>query len=722
MPYRPSIAADRRAAARLLRLLSVAAIVLPLAVLAGGSAIAWRNQQRDTWDSTARLTDLVYECFSKLFEAQLLVLDETQALTDGLDDAALQAGEAELHQRLATMLVHLPHVRDVFVVGRQARVLVDGVTYPAPYRNDVGDRDYMQHFAAGGGGLFVSIHGARKVDGLRDFTLAIPRSRQGGAYAGVIAASVAPEFFEGYFRQAVLAYGAPAARTISIRRTDGALLVRSGADQAISAADAAVFADRVRQAIGPSGRFEVALADTGQHRLVAWRRLPSVDMIVLTSIDRSAMLQTWAWSIVTQLYFGVPVTLALFGITLLALRRTTQAANALEQAAVEMARREQAEEAVRQSQKMEALGKLTGGVAHDFNNLLAVILGSAELAKQRPPERVARLLDNILHAGQRAATLTRQLLSFSRTQNVAPQVLDLQGELPRMLELLTSSLRCDIDLTLDIAGDAWPVKVDPGEFEIALLNVAVNARDAMPSGGRFTIAATNRTVARLDVAEAPALAGDFVAIGLSDTGSGMTAEVAARAFEPFFTTKDIGHGTGLGLSQVYGFARQAGGAATIDSPPRGGTRITLLLPRSAHPPQPQATDPPMAAQPHAGLRVLLVEDNAEVAAITSEMLHSLGWQVVVAERARPTLERLAERFDLLLSDVVMPDGMSGLELAHAARIRWPDLPILLVSGYSQAVATDQAAFPVLRKPFSLDQLAQAVHQVMGEHLAVTAGR
>ena len=457
MPSRLTLAAERYAAARLLRLLAVAAIVLPLAVLAGGSLVAWQNKQKEAWDSTARLADLVYEGVSKLFDAQLLVLEQAQALTEGLDATQLAAHQDEVHRRLSAMLAHLPHVRDAFIVGPEGRAVIDGVNFPAPYGNDLTDRDYVQYFRDGGQGLFVSTAGRRKADGLPFFALAIARNPN-GPFAGVVATSVAPEYFEGYFRQAARAYGSPDDRAIAIRRADGPMLVRSPARPNQDTTDDAETARRISQSAGDRGRFEIDLPDAGQHRLVAWRRLPAFNMVVLSSLDRASVVRDWAHSIVTQLYFGVPVTLALFVITLLALRRTRQATLAAERAAAEMTRREQAEEAVRQGQKMEALGQLTGGVAHDFNNLLAVILGSAELARRRTPDRVGPLLDNIIHAGHRAATLTRQLLSFSRTQNVDPRVVDLRVALPRMLELLKPSLRGDIALSVDVAADVWPVR------------------------------------------------------------------------------------------------------------------------------------------------------------------------------------------------------------------------------------------------------------------------
>jgi two-component system NtrC family sensor kinase len=692
-------------AARLLRVLLMATVILPTAILVCASLITWQSKQREAWDRASHLTELIYESVSRLLDAQLLVLEQARVLTDGMDAATLKAHEQAVHTSLAAMLRRLPHVQDVFIVGPDGHVAVDGIRYPEPGNVDLNDRDYVRHFAQGGDGVFVSRLASTKFDGRNAFGLTIPRQPQNGQYAGVIATSVSADFFEAYFRDAATAYGDAQDRAITLRRSDGQLLVRmppaTGAE--IPQLDA-MLVDLVKHSQGQSGHFEVTNPRTGNRRLIAWRRLPDIGMVILTSIARTAVVRDWASSLVAELYFSVPSTLALFVIILLAIRKTNQASE-------ETTRRENAEEAVRQSQKMEALGKLTGGVAHDFNNLLAVILGSAELAKTRPPEKIGRLLDNIIHAGQRAATLTRQLLSFSRTQSVAPRVIALRTELPRIMELLKPSLRDDIVISLDIATDIHAIDVDPGEFEIALLNIALNARDAMPDGGRFTISAANRRLGDAQVTDTPALAGSCVAIRMADTGPGMPPDVAARAFEPFFTTKEIGHGTGLGLSQVYGFARQAGGTVTIHSRQGSGASVTLFLPRTDKSSEPEPLVARLTQPPMAGRRVLLVEDNAEVAAITAEMLRSLGWEVVQAERAREALDYLRQSgpaVDLLISDVVMPDGISGQALAREARSFLPDLPILLASGYIDSLPAEQTEFEVLHKPFSLEQLTQAI--------------
>jgi signal transduction histidine kinase len=279
----------------------------------------------------------------------------------------------------------------------------------------------------------------------------------------------------------------------------------------------------------------------------------------------------------------------------------------------EVKERERAEAALHQAQKMEAIGQLTGGIAHDFNNLLTVVAGNAELLHDAAADdRIARRAMAIRRAAKQGERLTRQLLAFSRRQMLRPEPVDLRERTREIAEMLSRSLREDIKVSVEIPQDLWPVVVDLAEFELALLNLGVNARDAMPNGGRFRVQASNLSFRRTDLGSEE-LVGDFVEVTLSDTGTGMSAEVQARAFEPYFTTKEVGAGSGLGLSQVYGFARQSGGAALIESEIGGGTSITLYLPRATKTSAALPTPAPDTAKARVPARLLLVEDDAEVA-------------------------------------------------------------------------------------------------------------
>ncbi|MGK7869457.1 ATP-binding protein [Falsiroseomonas sp. E2-1-a20] len=376
----------------------------------------------------------------------------------------------------------------------------------------------------------------------------------------------------------------------------------------------------------------------------------------------------------------------------------------------EVRAREAAQARLFQTLKLEALGQLTGGVAHDFNNLLSVITsGVALLRTTNDPARRDRLVDAMGQAAKRGAELTRRLLTFARRQALNAEPLDLGGWLVDMRDLLARTLRGDITIEIEAGPDLWPVMADSGELELALLNLAVNARDAMPRGGSLRLAATNATLRR--ATDPDQLEGEFLSLSVTDSGTGMPPEVLARAFEPFFTTKEAGRGTGLGLAQVYGFVRQSGGAARISSAAAGGTTVTLLLPRARHA---VAERPAERSEPQpkaAPLHVLLVEDDEDVAALTEDMLRHLGHQVVRVASAALAIAAINQgpAPDLVLTDVVMPGGQDGLDLARRLGAERPDLPILLCSGFSGApLRVAAAGLPLLRKPFGLEELRRAL--------------
>ncbi|NEX94843.1 PAS domain-containing sensor histidine kinase [Caulobacter sp. 17J65-9] len=373
----------------------------------------------------------------------------------------------------------------------------------------------------------------------------------------------------------------------------------------------------------------------------------------------------------------------------------------------------EAREQLFQSQKMEALGRLTGGVAHDFNNLLTSVLGATHLAQRRAggDPRLSELLDTVRTAAQRGGDLTRQLLAFARRQPLSPELLDLHRRLPATAGIVRHSLRPDIDLVLELSDQIWRIEADPGQLELALLNLAVNARDAMPDGGAMHVSACNVTLN----GEIEGLVGDFVAISIADTGQGVSPEVRDKVFEPFFTTKPVGEGAGLGLSQVYGFARQSNGAATLENAPSGGAVATVYLPAAAR----GAT----VTDADGGAEVLIVEDDPVVAMLAADILEELGCRVRVVNSAREALAALPVEagLKLVFSDVVMPGGQSGLELAREIRSRRPELPVLLTTGHSQGVAANPGEFPVLAKPYEPQQLEAWIRRLVPTAPRLAAG-
>lgn len=394
--------------------------------------------------------------------------------------------------------------------------------------------------------------------------------------------------------------------------------------------------------------------------------------------------------------------------------RTEQLEEANRELRAQMAERARVEEALRQTQKIEAIGQLTGGIAHDFNNLLMVISGGLEmLDRQSDPARRLRILQGMRQAAQRGASLTRQLLAFSRKQALNPAPLDLALQIGGMRELLERSLRADVNFAFDFPEDLWLVEVDSGELELMLLNVAVNARDAMPGGGTITFRAENIRIPGTD-----GVVREFVQLSVTDTGTGMTDEVKRHVFEPFFTTKEVGRGSGLGLAQVHGFATQSGGSVRIESELDKGTSIIIQLPRStkASPVSRSLPESPTLPEPVSG-SILVVEDDDEVAALVCEMLTQLGYDVTRAASASAALGALANgrKVDIVFSDIMMPGGMNGIELAREIRGRYRDVPVLLTSGYAEAVKqkAETEGLRILRKPYGVQDLERALRETLG---------
>ena len=355
-----------------------------------------------------------------------------------------------------------------------------------------------------------------------------------------------------------------------------------------------------------------------------------------------------------------------------------------------------------EAQKLDALGQLTGGVAHDFNNLLMIISGSLHILKKSVggEAKAQRAITAMEAATRRGAALTSQLLTFARRQSVNPQTVDVAERINAVREVLDTGVGGAVTLQFDIASTTLPVVVDVAEFETALVNLVINARDAMPTGGTITVAARDHAGSE-ETGEQ-----DYIAITVSDTGVGIAPDVLAKIFDPFFTTKPVGKGTGLGLSQVHGFAHQAGGTVKVASELGNGTEVTILLPRDSGAPRREEIDP---SERNGSGTVLLVEDNPDVASVSSSLLEQLGYtvrRVADAEAALRAIEH--DGIDLVFSDIVMPGKMDGLALAHRLRQIRPGLPVLLATGYSDAAINVRGDFPILRKPYEIHQLSQAI--------------
>ncbi len=392
----------------------------------------------------------------------------------------------------------------------------------------------------------------------------------------------------------------------------------------------------------------------------------------------------------------------------------------------EIAERERVEAALRQSQKMEAVGQLTGGLAHDFNNLLTGVTGSLELLQTRIAQGRIKDVDRYVNAAQgaakRAAALTHRLLAFSRRQTLDPKATDVNRLARGMEELVRRTVGPEIIVELVAAGGLWNTLVDPGQLENALLNLCINARDAMPDGGKITIETGNRWLDERAARERELSPGQYMSLCVSDSGTGMTPEVIARAFEPFFTTKPIGMGTGLGLSMIYGFAKQSGGQARIYSEVGLGTMVCLYLPRHLGEAEAAELSPELidASRAEEGQTVLVVDDEPTIRMLIADVLDDLGYKAIEAEDGAAGLKVLQSdvRIDLLVTDVGLPGGMNGRQVADAARVARPGLKVLFITGYAEnAVLSHGHLDPgmhVLTKPFAMDALASRMKSLISD--------
>ena len=454
------------------------------------------------------------------------------------------------------------------------------------------------------------------------------------------------------------------------------------------------------------------------HNQVAAPIVQGDELIVTNMVEQNGarlgsvyvVAATESWSRRAGRYLGIAVVVVmacLLVAVLAAFYASVSAANKRLEA--EIAGREEAEEALRQAQKMEAMGQLTGGVAHDFNNLLMVASSGMELLdRTTDPVRRDRLKDGIRQAIERGAKLTQQLLTFARRSPLSPEVVDVGKRIGDLQDLLERSLREDIKVEFEFADGLWPIEVDPSQFDVAVLNIAINARDAMPDGGRIRISAHNYPAGGQ-------VRRDMVRLSIQDNGAGIAPEVLEKVFEPFFTTKSVGTGTGLGLSQVYGFIRSSGGEVKIDSSIGRGTTVHLMFPRSSQTLPRENADAGGVRHAEHDATVLVAEDDEYVAELVCEMLRELGYKAKRGATAAEALRLLEESgpFDLVLSDMIMPGKMNGLELAHEIVRREPAMPVVLMTGYSEAAASAAAeGFPLLVKPYTIEAMGEVLGQAL----------
>src|SRR5262245_3157068 len=707
----------RQSAIRLLQLMMVASIVLPAVLFGLVSWVNFRHAQEVADERIERSLDILHEHALKVFETVQRAIAEVDEVLRDLSDEEIRAEEQRLNMRFRRIVAAMPQLQGIIVLDRNGRRLAASLNYPVPRDLDLAERSYFKAHAEHDPGTYVSevLMPHTPAFGTYFFNLSRRRLSPDGSFNGITAVSVLPGYFEEFYAR----IGRSRGSLYAMARADGVFLARYPIrdDPMRNLGMNAPLRQEIAKGLDQS-IYTVRSEIDEVGRRIGYRRLAGFPVYVIAGIDTAAIRAEWFSTLGSHLVFGLPATFLLFSIIGLALQRTRRLHDEAE-------RREAAEVALRQAQRLEAMGQLTGGVAHDFNNLLMIVSGSVDrLRRELSDEKHTRLLDMIATATQRGESLTRQLLAFSRRQTLSPTVIDLTQRLPELKDMLSRSLRGDIETEVMVPKEACAVKVDPSEFELALLNLAVNARDAMPNGGTLSIAVRPVTLKGKAIEEG--LSGEFVAVRVADSGVGIPPEVLPHVFEPFFTTKEVGKGTGLGLSQVYGFARQSGGTATITSTVGRGTVITLYLPRSRETPAPALAPTEVAAAPRRTGTVLLVEDNAEVAYVCRTYFQSLGYAVKHTTSAQAALELLENEpgFDLVFSDILMPGVMNGLELAEAVRDRFPGIPVVLCTGYSSSAQDAvRQGFIVLQKPFETTALEAALRDATrGTERRTTAER
>jgi len=707
-----AFAAGRRQAIRRLRLALLAAVLVPVAAFIGVAAFLYRQAFSTAEQDADAAARIAQQHVSNLLETNQMLLARMLDLVGDDDDQKLLARGAEIHERLTQMARGLPQVQLLLVNGADARPLAVSGVYPPPRHIDYTDREwYLAHRDARGPSLHITERLTSRATGEPFFDMSLRRNLANGSFGGSVHVSLRPEYLTEFFGQ--IAATVPGLH-VQVLRSDGRLLARFPGTPAEG--EALAKSEPLAQAIAAgqrSGRFEGTASPADRAVLGAFRKLPAYPIYVSASIARANVFAGWVKSAGLLALFVLPMSLALGWIGWNAARRALESMRQLEE---EIARRRRVESALLHAQKLEAMGRLTGGIAHDFNNVLMIVSASAHLLRRLNASAAsAPQLDTIDRAVASAARLTRQLLAFSRRQALAPARVSLQERLPALLEVLQPLLGSGVQISLEVDADTRPVFVDAAELELALINCAINAKDAMQNErGCIEIRARNA------VPGEAALSEESVVIELHDSGRGIDPAIVDRVLEPFFTTKPPGQGSGLGLAQVQAFCESAGGTVRISPRPGGGgTRVSLYL--AAAEAHAQAANVATEAKPAIGdkldCEILLVEDNSSVAQATESLLTMFGCRVRRVASTQAALRTIDEQpTDLVLSDVEMPGEQDGIALAAALAERRPPVPVVLLTGYASRLnEARQRGFTVLSKPCPPEALREAI----GKALAAT---
>jgi signal transduction histidine kinase len=698
-----------------LKVLLVSAFVLPVCLYALAATLTYRAFVTDARDHIERTTNAAVEQASKVFATDELVLDRIAERIAPMSWAEI-AASADVHNFLQQMTRSLPQAQAIGLIAPDGHVANANYAFPLPPLYLTG-RSTLPVHRDGEDDLFISDVSR----GARTGTLLFAVSRHktepdGSRDSGEINIATNPQELVRYYDTLADMPGIH----ITLFRTDGAVLARnpSPTEPPRYPTDSDVM--KIIRVQPASGFISGTSPTNGRDRLLFYKALDNYPLYIATSYDIAALRTRWLLIMGSHLIYGVPVTLSLILVTLSAIRRTKREQSALAQANKEAQKRALAEEQLREAQRLEAVGQLTGGIAHDFNNILTVIVGNLDLLTGHVSgETAKRMIDAMQRAASRGSRLTQSLLAFARRQSLRPQIVNPNRLINEVGELLRQAVGESIELNFALSPTLDPCRIDPTQFESALLNLVVNARDAVAEKGRRITILTENVM--FDPQHPPPLPeigfGAYIAVSVTDNGVGMTPDIVGRVFEPFFTTKEVGRGSGLGLSQVYGFVKQSGGYVHIESEHSVGTKVHLYLPRS--------TDTPESSEMFArgeitrdenlSATILLVEDEPDVREVLAAELTNFGYRVLTAGSGPEALSILNKEsdIDLLFSDVVMPNGMRGDELARQACDRRPGLKVLLTSGYPAPDLRERQSlgeFRLLRKPYRADDLMRAIRE------------
>lgn len=693
------------ATARTLRLTIWVALLLPALLFAIAAAFSYDRAFTLASERAVRSVRAVEEYVLRAIEINESALARTLEAAGDMSPADIRKNERAIHGRLVWIADSSSQIQHVALWSETGQALAHSGEYPAPPDVSMGDEASFEWLREHPEEIFIGWpDGTSRMTGTHALALGRARILADGRFAGIATATIYPESlttFYGSLAKAGEGIG------FSLLREDGRVLAQwpapSGPWSRLDETNA-MFAPMAGSV--PDGVLDIDATAQEGRRLVAFQKVGQYPLYATCIVQHASILAGWYRDVGVLAAFTFPTAFALMAVAWIALVRTRREISAVRKLKAEAEHRVQVEGALREVQKLEALGRMTGGVAHDVNNLLMVISNSLHILKRLKPELESHpQVDAIERSVTAGGHLTRRLLAFSRRQPLSLEVLDLADRKEALLQLVRATTGSGVSVQFRIEEGTAAIKADPSELELAFINLAANSRDAMPEGGRIQIRVRNATPGECASTGAP-----MVMVAFSDTGNGIPPEHLGRVFEPFYTTKSVGKGTGLGLSQIYGLCVQSGGTATVESSPGGGTTVRMFLPSAEGSAAPVERDPHVAAL--RGLRVLLVEDNREVADATIPLLESLECQVehvFNAEEAEGVLADRAGEFDALLSDIVMPGRLNGLGLASRAIAEYPGLGVVLMTGHADEVQrAAELPVAVLQKPVAPAVLARAL--------------